>query len=586
MRYILIMLSIDPARWLAGSRPLRHTFVLFMVALLAACAGGGATRVDTAPVAPAPVIELDADLMYGILAAEFAGNAGDLERSVEFYKQAASDTEDFRVAARASYIALYAQQYDDVLDMLERWEDLSTQSDDINRVYAVTYLKQGNAAKSAEYLALQLENSEASDRDKALAVKQFLQKDSGNNPLSRQLLSELNARLPTNLHLKMLESRYAAQLEDFDGAIDLLDKAIAIDPELSDLYLIKAKILAAQGKPEESLAIMSSVLEDQPDNHALRLSYARLLVDEKLYEEASEQFLILLEDQPNDADTLLSLALLSIETDDFGEAEAYLKKLIELDERVDISNYYLGRIAQNDGRSKIAIAYYLKVTSGEYQFDSKLRIASLFARLERPDEGLQKLEVLAEEETAWPNRVRVYLAQGEILRDIKRYEEAVEMYSRALMQNPNDPDLLYARALAAEKVDRLDITEADLKRVISNEPENANALNALGYTLADRTSRLEEAQEYIRRAAELVPDDPAILDSLGWVAYRLGKMEEALKYLRMAFEKLEDPEIAAHFGEVLWVNEQYDEAERVWAIGSEKDAEHPVLVETLERLKK
>jgi tetratricopeptide (TPR) repeat protein len=158
------------------------------------------------------------------------------------------------------------------------------------------------------------------------------------------------------------------------------------------------------------------------------------------------------------------------------------------------------------------------------------------------------------------------------------------MYSRALMQNPEDADLLYARALTAEKVDRLDITESDLLKVLSTEPENANALNALGYTLADRTERLQEALEYIKRAMELVPDDPAILDSLGWVSYRLGKMQDAVKWLSKAFEIMGDAEIAAHYGEVLWKLNQHDKAREVWQKGRDNDAEHPVLVETLKRL--
>ena len=208
----------------------------------------------------------------------------------------------------------------------------------------------------------------------------------------------------------------------------------------------------------------------------------------------------------------------------------------------------------------------------------------LLAVLGKPDEGLAKLEALAEDQEDWGLRVKAYLAQGEILRSEKRYKEGVEMYSRALQQNHEDTTLLYARGLMAEKVDRLDMTEADLLKVISKEPENADALNALGYTLADRTSRYQEAQEYIQRAAKLVPDDPAILDSLGWVSYRLGEMEEALKYLARAFEKLEDAEIAAHYGEVLWKTNQKDKAREIWKKGQAQNAENPVLIETLERI--
>ena len=160
----------------------------------------------------------------------------------------------------------------------------------------------------------------------------------------------------------------------------------------------------------------------------------------------------------------------------------------------------------------------------------------------------------------------------------------MERYSRALQQKRDDTTLLYARGLMAEKVDRLDMTEADLRKVISKEPDNADALNALGYTLADRTSRYKEAQEYIKRAAALVPDDPAILDSLGWVSYRLGEMDEALKWLAKAFEKQEDAEIAAHYGEVLWKTNQKEKAREVWNKGKKQNANNPVLIETLKRI--
>ena len=185
----------------------------------------------------------------------------------------------------------------------------------------------------------------------------------------------------------------------------------------------------------------------------------------------------------------------------------------------------------------------------------------------------------------WPLRVRAYLAQGEVLRKLQRYDEGVEMYSRALQQNPEDTSLLYARGLMAEKINRLDISEADLLKVIAIEPDNADALNALGYTLADRTTRYDEALVYIKKAAELKPDDPAVLDSLGWVNYRLGRIDEALKWMSKAFEKLKDAEIAAHYGEVLWFSNQKEKARGVWHKAKEIDAEHPVLVETLERIK-
>jgi tetratricopeptide (TPR) repeat protein len=541
---------------------------------------GGAEGPDTAGARS----ELSGDLLYELLVGEFAGNAGDTTLAIESYDRAAMITQDARVAARATYIAVYSEQYEKALDLLERWEKLEPEDPDIPRLYATTYLKLGQPLSAAAYIQSILDTVEGNGHDKALAVKRLLAKESSVED-GLIVLDTLNKSDPGNQHMLILQARYAAQLEKFDEAIVLLDHVLEIDPTQADVHIIKARILAAQGKQEQAMALVALVLMEQPDNDHLRLQYARMLVEQRQFHQAKAQFNLLLKNDPQNADILLSMGLLDIETGDLDDAALHLQQLVEIGQKEDISNYYLGRIAQNREEHKIAISYYLKVKSGDYVFDAKLRIAGLFARLGRVDEGLQQLEVLAEKQTAWPNRVRVYLAQGEILASKQRYAEALEMYSRALQQKPDDADLLYARALIAEKVDRIDITEADLLKLLSAQPENANALNALGYTLADRTERLEEARDYIKRAAELVPDDPAILDSLGWVSYRLGNMQDALKWLGMAFEKLEDAEIAAHYGEVLWKNNQKAEAEKVWNIGLENNADHPVLLETMKRLK-
>ena len=571
-----------------GPFPLKRVFLyLFVlsVVLLNACATNSfQDSDDTVAASDAAQGELTDQLLYDLLVAEFAGNSGDMPLAVEAYSRAAMESDDARVAARAAYIAVYGEQYDKALDLLERWQQLDPDDADINRMYAITYLKLRQPLAAATYIQSILDTVEGNGHEKALAVKRLLAKES-NTEDGLIVLDALNKADTGNQHMLILQARYAAQLEKYDEAIELLDRVLEIDSTLADVHIIKARILAAQGKQEQAMALVALVLMEQPDNDHLRLQYARMLVEQRRFNQAKAQFKLLLNEDPENADILLSLGLLDIETGELDEAVTHLQHLVEIGQKQDIANYYLGRIAQNREQHKLAISYYLKVNSGDYVFDSKLRIAGLFARLGRVDEGLQQLEVLAEKQTSWELRVKAYLAQGEILASKKRYAEGLEMYSRALQQKPDDADLLYARALMAEKVDRIDITEADLLKLLSAQPENANALNALGYTLADRTERLEEARDYIKRAAELVPDDPAILDSLGWVSYRLGNMQDALKWLSMAFERLEDAEIAAHYGEVLWKNNQKDEAEKVWKIGLENNAEHPVLLETMKRLK-
>ncbi len=528
--------------------------------------------------------ELDGDSLYNLLAAEFAGNIGDIETSLKYYRLAAKSIEDSRIAARTAYIALYGEHYDEALVALDRWSELEPGAADLPAMYATTYLKLAQPEKAVPYIEEMLSATDQASVNAAMLVKQLLAEDASTKD-AYLVLQQINNKEDKNKHLLILQSRYAAELKKYDESLAILDQVLEIDPSMHEVSIIKARILFALGKHEEASALMKQVLEEFPDNNALRLQYARMLVEQQNLKAATEQYSILHENQPEDGEIALSLALLNIETKNIEEAIVALEHLIEIDKNVSIANYYLARIAQSQGDNKQAIAYYLRVKNGDYIFDAQLRIGILLSILGKPDEGLAKLEALAEAQSNWDLRVKVYLAQGEVLRSQQRYKEGVEMYSRALQQNREDTNLLYARGLMAEKVDRLDMAEADLLKVISKEPDNADALNALGYTLADRTSRYKEALEYINRAAELVPDEPAILDSLGWVSYRLGRMDDALKWLSRAFEKLEDAEIAAHYGEVLWHSNQKDKAREVWDKGKAKNAKNPVLIETLERIK-
>lgn len=557
---------------------------MFMAALvLSACAGHTPISDDESGIATAPQQQdLDGDLLFQLLAGEFAGNLGDLDTAVDYYQRAASQTFDPRVVSRATYIALYSKNYERARELLVRWLELAPDDQNAIRMYAITYLKLKQPQQAATYIQKILDASEDTDEQKALAVKRLLQKES-NIDDGLVVLESLNQSDPDNIHMLILQSRFAAQLNEYEPALALLDRVLELDPQQGDVYFIKAKILIAQDRRDDALALLVSAVDEQPTNTHLRMQYARLLVEAGNFDEAREQFLILYEQDPESPEILLSLGLQHIESKQLDEAEKYLLQLIALDKKVDVAHYYLGRIAQNRKQPKIAISHYTKVEQGDYVLEAKLRIAGMHNQLGRGEEALRELEELADQQELWPNRVRVYLAQGEVLRHMQRYQQALELYNRALIQNPEDSDLLYARALVAEKIDRLDITESDLRKVLSTEPENVNALNALGYTLADRTERLQEALKYIQRAAELVPDDPAILDSLGWVSYRLGKLQDALKWLQLAFEKLEDAEIAAHYGEVLWKSNQHEKAEQVWQRGRELNPDHPVLVETIQR---
>jgi len=289
---------------------------------------------------------------------------------------------------------------------------------------------------------------------------------------------------------------------------------------------------------------------------------------------------------PDNADALFALGLLALQAEQIEEAKRYFSRLIHNGQRVPDASFFMGRIAESEGKDKEALRWYRKVNGGGNRFEARLRTAILIARQGRVEDAREMLQDLAADNPA--QEVRILLVESDILRQEHRDEEAFEVLSRGLADYPDNPELLYARAMAAERIDRLDVLERDLRKMLEADPDNAQALNALGYTLADRTTRYEEAYRYIERALKLEPDDPAILDSMGWVLYRMGRHQEAIDYLRKALEKAKsgDAEIAAHLGEVLWNSGHEKEARKVWEKAREQHPDDETLRDTIQRFLK
>jgi len=524
------------------------------------------------------------ELMYQILVGEFAGVRGDMDVSVDHYLQAAKTSTNPQVAARAAYITLYAKQYDEALQVTERWQALAGSSIDITRTKALIFLHQQKVEAAAKEIEQILVKDGKVNLGDVSALGHILKKEAQADVAIR-VLSLLNKSYPQQSGLLLLQARFEANEQQYENAKQLIEQVIQLSPDISDAYLIKAQILAAENNQQEAVKSVAIAVEKRPGDHRLRLQYARMLVQMKLYDEAWQNFMQLKEAMPADENILLSLGLLSIETNKPDLAKQYLQELIDHGFHNLQAHYYLGRIQQSQGEFMPAIANFERVAEGPYMLDARIRTAALLAETGQVDKALKKLKLLNEGQDNG-TQIKVYLAQGEVLRNAHRDKEALGVYNTALQNSPENTDLLYARALTAEKLDMLDITESDLRMVLIHEPDNASALNALGYTLADRTQRLDEAKEYILKAAKLLPNDPAVLDSLGWVYFRLGQYEESIKWLSKAFALLEDAEIAAHLGEALWMNGQKGNADKMWQRGLEMKADHPVLLNTIKRYKK
>jgi tetratricopeptide (TPR) repeat protein len=303
-------------------------------------------------------------------------------------------------------------------------------------------------------------------------------------------------------------------------------------------------------------------------------------------DEAKEAFSTLIQQMPENPEPHFALGLVAMQGNDLNAAEASFKRALELRyEDEGTLNFLLGQVSEAQGAADIAIARYKTVT-GRQQLDAGLRAAMLMGKAGRlPEARAWLAEMAALQSANADDRIaRIAQTESQLLRDAKRYAEAFDVLDKALLRVPDGIELLYDRAMAAEKLNRLDVLERDLRRMIELKPDYAHAYNALGYTLADRTNRLSEAVTLLEKALSLAPEDPFILDSMGWALYKTKRYSEAISFLRRAYQARPDPDIAAHLGEVLWVKGERDEARKIWQNGLKLHPDNETLREVQSRL--
>lgn len=552
------------------SRP-RHLFPLLFLFLLTACAGTVKPEpaAEAAPFGPAgsdealPRVALEPEILYNLLLGEIAGSRGQIGVAAETLGEVAQQTRDPRIAERATLAALYAKRYDEALKSARLWAELRPRDTEAREALITALLELDRVAEAKEHFqALFAAEETRRSLDQAyLRVAAVLGRAS-NRAAAIDVMQSLVALNPRLAAAHFAMAHLMVRGGDLDKALVSADAALKQRPDWEEAALFKARILLSQKEPQKARVFYEEFLDDNRDANNVRLNYARFLVDQKEWRKALEQFKRVAGNTPNDADTVYAVGLLSLQNNQLDEADKYLRRALELRPENDQARLYLGQVAEQRKRYGEATDWYLQVRQGEYYFEAQARLGVLMARqgdLARARRHLDGIQTQNDSQ-----RVQVALAHEQILRDARQFSEALAMLNAAIQAVPSDKDLLYARALVAEKLNRLDVTERDLREILKQDPKNVNALNALGYTLTDRTTRYDEARELLQQAMELKPDDAFIMDSMGWLQYRLGNTAESLKYLRRALEIRNDAEIAAHLGEVLWVMGDHHEAESVW----------------------
>ncbi|MBT8438072.1 MAG: tetratricopeptide repeat protein [Gammaproteobacteria bacterium] len=522
-----------------------------------------------------------ADASYALMVAEIALNQGDTALAIKHYLELAKAQENPDIAERAVRVAVYGQDLEAAIEAAQRWIELDPKRVESRQVIAAIYIRQDNIAEAFNYINSLIQSSELEDAQLFPPLLGLLAREKNANTVLA-VTHRLAKENPSRAYAQYLHGMLAAQNGRPEEALKYFNRSIAL-ADIEGVHSARARVLLRLGRSDEAVVSLQKAVQNNPDDQDLRLTYARLLVDIKEYEKARREFEKLHQASPEDGELLFTLGLLSLESQRLDDAEKYMMMLVRLKQREGEAQYYLGRIYENRKQYEAAIDWYREVHVGEYKFDARLRIADMLGISGRTEEAIEHLDAMLKGSQSDGSLVRIYISKGELLRSARRYDQALEVFNTALGIVPGNSDLLYSRALVAEKLGRIDLLEADIRTILKTEPDNAHALNALGFTLADQTDRYQEAYGYIKRAIEIMPDDAAIIDSWGWVHYRLGEYDKAISLLRKALSHFNDAEIAAHLGEVLWVSGNQEEATNIWKEALEKSPNDPMLQEVMQR---
>ncbi len=561
----------------------------FVVVLLSGCAGvpieQPAPRSDGAGADPMPVERtaasgLPTGVLYRLLSAEFAVRRGKPAKAVETYMAVARETRDAGVAERATRMAVYARDEQGGIDAARLWVELADNLE-AYRVYAALLVRAGQSEPALDALTIIVERFGGEAGQGFRIVSELLSRDR-NKARRVALMEKIVAEYPDSVPAKTALAQTAARAGQPNKALRILKGLYEADPGNDAHVAFYASLLRNQGKMEEALAVLEGHVARRPKGPEVRMLYARFLVDAKRYEEARAQFERLAQAFPDRSDVRYALGLLLLQTNHHDDARPHFERLVEIGEQALQAHFYLGRIAEAQEKPEDAIGFYRRVDRGDQYVNAQIRVAAIYADLGKLNRARQHLGAVRRDNDL--DDIRLYRAEAELLARSAKIEDAIGVYGIALKAHPNNTDLLYARAMMAARVNRYEMLERDLRDILSREPNNADALNALGYTLADRDNRLDEAYDLIKRALTLKPEDHYTIDSMGWVLYRMGRLEEAVTYLQKALSIRPDAEVAAHLGEVLWVLGRKDEARVVWDTALKDTPKDKRLLETIKRL--
>jgi len=526
-------------------------------------------------------LPLTSEVVYYILMAELAGQRGEIAVATELYSKVAEIVESPSVAMRSTQIANYTRDRSHINKAIKRWLEVEPDNANVYLLQLPSLISNNDfdSVNSAINKALSLEpdNTRPILRQIADSLSELVTPDK-----ALAVLQSIDLYQQDNVDALFIYAQLAAYYKQYEVALPIVNQVLEQQEDREEARILKAETLQRLGRGKEALSLLKHDAAKESASHDLLFSYAKLLGENHQAEQAHTLFEQLHMALPENEEILFALGLLALEQKQGDVAKTYFSKLIAKGDQGKQASYFMGLAEELEDNNSAALIWFASVPVDSSRFQAAQgRYINLLADNDQLDKARLHLKLLRKEHAK--RALQYYLFEGSFLREREKKQAAFDLYTQALVEFPNHIELLYGRAMVADSLNRLAIFEDDLRQVLVQAPNNASVLNALGYTLTDRTNRHQEALVLILKAIELSPHDPFFLDSLGWVYYRLGDLDKAIQYLKQAVDLQSDAEFSAHLGEVLWVADKQSEAKRVWKQGLKEDQDNRLLNETLRR---
>lgn len=500
---------------------------------------------------------IDEEVLYLLMAAELAGQRNQYDLAMDAYLQAAKRVDDARIAERAVKIGMFLKDEKRTREALAVWLAKDGQNLAARKFAVLLAIKNSDRQAAVENLNAILQEDPAGFEGGMLEMVKALEKE-GRTQFIFDVLDELAQKNPDQAGLLFVQAVVASVLHNNDLAQQKISRVLELQPDWNKAVIFQAQLAGRSGDMVKAREYLEKAVKQSPSDKQLRKMLVEVMVNTGALEDAIRFCQNVLEENPDDSETLFMLSLIHLQQNQVEKAENYLEKLLGNPDWEGQSAFYLGKIEQEKQRFDKALKWYDRAEESGYGFDAGMAAMSLLINQKRLDEAEARIKAL---DSRYPEQhLRTLLAKAELYNQLGKYQEAFDELTVALKDVPDNRDVLYARALVADRLGKLDVLEADLRKILDKNPDDVGALNALGYSLVDRTQRYDEAEKYLEKALRLQPDEAVIIDSYGWLLYKRGQLGQALEYLRKAYGKQAENEIAAHISEVLWMMGSTDEA--------------------------